>query len=453
MECYNCGSAIERADVCPVCGCDLRSYIGFLDISDHLYNKALRQARERNLYGAVSTLKLSLFYNKVNIEARNLLGLVYYERGEATLAIREWMISKSYKPEDNLAGDFLEDTDRNTIERERITQTVKKYNVIVNQLRSGSYDLAAMQLKKVISIAPNFVRARQMLALLFLMDERYEDAALQLDSAMRTDAGDPLTLLYLKAARDMKKGKTRPKASATRKKEGNDIIITPKHSKVNGVVNVILNFLIGVVIGAAIIWYLAVPTIKRDAASETNAVSVQSSETIAAKNQQISALEEDVKELKASLSEAEKSISEHDREIDSYDSLLNAYRAYAKGDPDAAGEKLDGINTDLLSSKGKKYYQFLSDKIITDYLEQTYEEATKLYNKNNITDAKGYYERIIALDESYDEGNALYNLAQCHRKLREYDEALKIYKQVVKLFPDTDIAANAGVYIAQLSED
>ena len=39
-------------------------------------------------------MKRSLKFNKLNIQARNLLGLVYFETGEAVAALSEWVISK-----------------------------------------------------------------------------------------------------------------------------------------------------------------------------------------------------------------------------------------------------------------------------------------------------------------------------------------------------------------------
>ncbi len=133
-----------------------------------------------------------------------------------------------------------------------------------------------------------------------------------------------------------------------------------------------------------------------------------------------------------------------------YDSLLSAYVSYASEDSDAAGSVLDTLDTSLLSKNGKKSYIFLSESIMTEYLENTYELANKSYNRSKLTEAKEYYGRIIALDESYDDGNALYNLAQCHRKLREYEEAYEYYKKVAELFPDTSLADNAAVYMRQL---
>ena len=46
-------------------------------------------------------------YDKRNIRARNLLGLVYFETGEVVSALSEWVISKNLQPTRNLASEYI----------------------------------------------------------------------------------------------------------------------------------------------------------------------------------------------------------------------------------------------------------------------------------------------------------------------------------------------------------
>lgn len=78
-------------------------------ISNAYYNLGLEQAGVRNLSGAIVSLKNSLKFNKYNIDARNLLGLIYCETGEVVDALSEWVISRSYQPKDNLASHYLDE--------------------------------------------------------------------------------------------------------------------------------------------------------------------------------------------------------------------------------------------------------------------------------------------------------------------------------------------------------
>ena len=45
--------------------------------SNYWYNDGLKKANMRDLSGAIVSLRRSLQYNRSNIAARNLLGLVY----------------------------------------------------------------------------------------------------------------------------------------------------------------------------------------------------------------------------------------------------------------------------------------------------------------------------------------------------------------------------------------
>ena len=76
MECYNCGAQLGRENYCSKCGADVKIYKKILMASNSFYNEGLERANVRNLSGAIESLKKSLELNKMNMDARNLLGLV-----------------------------------------------------------------------------------------------------------------------------------------------------------------------------------------------------------------------------------------------------------------------------------------------------------------------------------------------------------------------------------------
>ena len=152
MICYRCNNEADKHDFCPVCGADLHVHQKVLRLSNMYYNDGLQKAEVRNLSGAIISLKKSLKFNKYNIDARNLLGLVYYEMGETVDALSEWVISKSYKQDDNIAGRYLDELRQNRAQLEEINQTIKKYNQALLYCKQDSKDLAIIQLKKVLSL-------------------------------------------------------------------------------------------------------------------------------------------------------------------------------------------------------------------------------------------------------------------------------------------------------------
>ena len=89
MNCMNCGAFLvdKDLDYCPKCGCNVLIQKKVDYLSRQYYNRGLEKASVRDLSGAIDCLKQSLIYNKHNIQARNLLGLVYFETGEVVAAL------------------------------------------------------------------------------------------------------------------------------------------------------------------------------------------------------------------------------------------------------------------------------------------------------------------------------------------------------------------------------
>lgn len=107
MKCMNCGAELTDSAYCPNCGCDVSVQKQAIVLSGLYYNQGLEKAQVRDLSGATDQLKRSLKFNKLNIDARNLLGLVYFETGEVVAALSEWVISKNIQPENNIAADYI----------------------------------------------------------------------------------------------------------------------------------------------------------------------------------------------------------------------------------------------------------------------------------------------------------------------------------------------------------
>ena len=112
MKCPVCGYIFKSGNICPDCGTDIILYHKTRTISDRLYNEGLRCANERDLTGAIDNLKKSVMVNKFNTKARNLLGLVYYEKGLVADALREWVMSSNLNKNDKTAAEYMEKISR-----------------------------------------------------------------------------------------------------------------------------------------------------------------------------------------------------------------------------------------------------------------------------------------------------------------------------------------------------
>ena len=200
MNCMNCGAFLTDRDLdyCPHCGCNVLIQKKADYLSRQYYNLGLEKASVRDLSGAISCLKQSLIYSKYNIQARNLLGLVYFETGEVVAALSEWVISKNLQPSRNLASEYINKLQANSNKLEVINETIRKYNEALNLCREGHEDMAAIRLKKILSQNPKLIKGYHLLALIRIKEGEYNKARRTLKKAARIDQTNTTTLRFLK---------------------------------------------------------------------------------------------------------------------------------------------------------------------------------------------------------------------------------------------------------------
>ena len=66
-------------------------------------------------------------------------------------------------------------------------------------------DLAVMQLKKAIEMHPTYVKAYQLLALLYIMEEQYAEARKNIRIAHKLDKTDDITMRYMHELNQVRK--------------------------------------------------------------------------------------------------------------------------------------------------------------------------------------------------------------------------------------------------------
>ena len=151
------------------------------------YNVGLERAKIRDLTGAAEALKKCLMLNKYHIDARNLLGLIYYEMGEVSDALVQWVISMNFKEQDNRADYYLDQIQRKPERLDVVSQNVKRYNQALLQAQAGDDDLAVLQLTKVVEVNPNFIKAHLLLAVLYMSRGTYTKAGKSLMRVLKID--------------------------------------------------------------------------------------------------------------------------------------------------------------------------------------------------------------------------------------------------------------------------
>ena len=451
MICYRCNHEAGREDRCPVCGTDLSIFNKVIRLSNTYYNDGLQKAEVRNLSGAIISLKKSLKFNKYNTNARNLLGLVYYEMGEVVDALSEWVISMSYQQDDNIAGRYLDELRKNSAQLDAINQTIKKYNQALLYCRQDSRDLAIIQLKKVLSLNPNLVKGHQLLALLYLQEEKYELAKKSLRNAGKIDANNTTTLRYLKEVN----AKLREKGGNNKKKEddlisyqsGNETIIMPSRFQDSSLGSTMVYLLVGLLIGALVIGFLVVPGVRNSTKKELNAQLVEANETISANVQLIDTLQQQVSELSEKVALYEGAGDALPEQTAAYEALLSAYVAYVGNDYATAGASLVNVDKEQLTDNAKAVYDIVWAATSETYFAQLYTDGYNSYTAGSYEDAITSLQMVVDQDMDYKDGNATYYLAQSYNRAGDMESARPYYQYIIDNYPNTEKATTARNYL------
>ncbi len=431
--------------------------------SNYWYNDGLRKAQIRDMSGAVLSLRRSLQYHRGNIAARNLLGLVYFGRGEVSEALVEWILSKNLQPRDNIANKYIEMVQEAADELEVMNEAVKKYNQCLIYCTQDGEDMAIIQLKKVIAAHPNFLKAHQLLALLYMKAGKYPEAQQALRHARRLDTTNEITLRYMQelsqrsGRQNGKKSKRkRNKADRVEYRVGNDTVIQPIHNFVQEAAKQIriVNFVAGLLIGAVVIGFLVMPAIESSQIERKNEQIREHSQRINSLEAQVSAQTRLLDNYRAADADSAEAAQNAASTADSYEHLLNAAEQYASGSysEDVIADSLLNVRRDCLGTGGQMQYDSLVSEVFPVACEIRYGSGTESLNVANYATAVDHLLRVVMMNESYDDGGALLKLAQACLGNGDSASATNYFRRVMELFPGTDNAAQASAGLDAIAQ-
>lgn len=450
MNCIFCGTPLSNLDYCKGCGADITLQKRIVRISNLLYNQGLEKAMVRDLSGAIVCLKRSLKFNKENVDARNLLGLVYYETGEVVSALSEWVISKNMNVPGNAADGYIEKLQSNKNKLDVINQTIRKYNQALLYCRQDNEDMAMIQLKKVLSQNPQLIKAYHLLALLHLKKQEYEKARKLLKKAAYIDATNTTTLRYLQEVEaatgistslDIKRKKryAREKVNSltgtTTYLSGNEMIIQPTTFRDSSAVATFINIFLGILLGGAIVWFLVVPGTKQTINASANKQVTEANSKMAAEASRVQGLEDEIAGYQEKIDAANQTMQEANEKADSYEELLAAADLYIMNPTSQAqaAEALGEIQADSLTGSAKDLYDHMMEAISDYVYNDAVNAANTAYTNRNFEEAITQYTK--ALEAKPGDEWALLYLGHSYYQAGKTAKADSTFQELIQKYP------------------
>lgn len=346
VYCEKCGSQVLKSGYCSNCYLHVDVLKKAKNTSNYYYNIGYDKATVRDLSGAIEALTMALNYDKDNIDARNLLGLVYYEMGENVLALVHWVLSVNYKTSGNIATRYLKEVKQDSGRLDEMDQVAKKFNKALYHAQARDFDLAHIQLRTVLSENPHFVNGYLLLALICMAEDNYERARKAIKRVLLIDKANPVAIHYLREMGDTDENiiKLRMDTESSHESdkdfieelgiEDEDVDVL-KHSKKRALkeyrvkkkkANIENSFeevsfikysgvyvIVGIVLGILLMYFVFIPGVREENRSENEQVIKTYSAELATKNNDISklndqleVLNDEIKSLNVQLEDAKK---------------------------------------------------------------------------------------------------------------------------------------------------
>ncbi len=420
----------------------------FRKIANAYYNIGLQRAQLNDLTGAAGYLKEALHYDKYCTDARNLLGLIFYEMGESADALVQWIISYNLDPDpDNRADYFLDEIQRKQSVIENDSDLVKRFNQALHIAQNGGEDFAIIELRDITKKKPNFVKAQLLLAVLYMQGGEHLKAGRALLEVLKIDHNNPQALVLMEEVKkltgkaDIENAKLKNAFSHRDLEDG--VVIIPKQEKHAGLDKIALFLIIGIVLGVLGFQILVLPTIKKEYTDELNSSIARNSAELSNVNAQYSSLSEQFRDLQVQYDDVSRKLNEYEAEnaafTDMYETLKRIVTDVNDGNVEDAVNSYLSIDRELITTEPLLSQLLDVDRLIlNDAFNSIVEAGTSNWNSGKLETAEYYYQLALQIKPSDPE--AMYLLARLYQYQDRVTEANALFDRIIGEHPESSYA-------------
>ncbi|NLD47957.1 MAG: tetratricopeptide repeat protein [Clostridiaceae bacterium] len=347
---------------------------------------------------------------------------------------------------------------------DNVRNSIVLYNKALENFRTKSEDIAIIELRKAISLNPDFYEASNLLGVFYIYTGENKKAEEVLKKVVEAERNSVLALEYLKEinpeydASGAKQSKDRKqkteniktaKSSEKRKKETNKVNNyslkdsgnppIKRKSNLNGVIRNSIGFLLGalLVFIVVMIMYFAdnktVDPVKKAEPQNTAAANEYNNH------------QKELEELEQAYLEASNSLKEASSKLSYYTSvakLLEIEKLVSEKSYESAADLLLQLkNIEFKGIEKEKYEKLLKDSI-SNAAGNVFSEGRKLLEAKKYQEALDYFNKAASYEVSgwkYQSVN-LYYQGYCYKELNNITMATKIFNEVIEKFPSSSYA-------------
>ncbi len=447
----------------------------------YYYNKGLEKAKIKDVSGAITMLNRAVSLDKKYVEARNLLGLCYFQVGEVGEAMIQWVLVNYYDPNNVKANYFLGIANKNQARLDRYRNSIKKFNQGLRMARAGATDQALIQLKRAASMNTDYVAAWQLLAVLYMKSGDYTRARKALKRTLKNDIANPKSLRLLAEIRDIRRVAADLTISVpddkAKEAEAKEILRGKSKAEVRPHFNfeesgpdyrVFLSLVAGILIGIICVYFLIVPGVRQEYDQEALNKESSNSAEMAQYLSEIDTLQKENSSLQSKLEIEEQETDSYKQEAEMasaekyYTNIIDAYVYFQQLQSGNAGslemfllrQKLEAVTTTELDNASAKS---LYDQVLAVYPDVM---SSQVSADTLLTEAKTYYENsdyatansylAYAYEQSPDNEEVLYLLARTFQLTGDNTKAKSYYNDYLSKYPDGEWKNTVNTWLAEI---
>ena len=419
-------------------------------IANAYYNRGLERAQLQDLSGAAIYLKEALRFDKYCTDARNLLGLIFFEMGETAAALVQWVISLNLDPENNPADRYLDEIQRKPAVLSNAASTIKRFNQALFLAQNGQEDFAVIELRDIAGKNPKYVKAQLLLSILYMQSSDNVKAGRALMEVLKVDRNNPQALVFMDEVKkrtgraDIEKSKLE-NAFSHRQMEDDDVIL-PKARRQATAEQILLYVIAGIAVGLLSFYLLILPTIRKGYRDELNRNLIDNSQELSSINADYTRLKENFDSLQAEYLDVSQKLTAYEEENAAFTSMYEKLNSII--DDYNAGDIVSAVNSYLEIDRERASQEPLLGQlqevdrlIINDGFNTILETGTTEWNAGKVQEAEYYYD--LALKIKNDDPEAMYLMARLMQSQDRITEANALFDRIVGEHPESRYAQRA----------
>lgn len=455
--CPYCGNKVVDQDKCSFCNNNLVWVEKSRAKSNTYYIKGYQEAVDRNLTGSTSYLKKAIEFNKYNIQARNLLGLIYFEMGKIGCALKEWIISTSLNKENNIAQEYIDTIQKSPKQLLTYKESIYLYNKALDYLKQGNEDMATIRLKKAISLNTKFVEAKVLLALCYIKDKQFYKANEQIKGALSIDKDHPQAMRYFEMISSEDTDTVQPYELEYISKQRKGKQVQPSRIIDRG--SMLARYITYFISGALCMFVIAIILI---VPNKTKNYEMNVTELLASTEELTEAMNTLKEENDLKIADLETKNAKLLKEKEEYETVARALAQKQKLSESTtlimnreyveAAKILYNVAPSLLSEEDKITYEELKGQAYQRATTSLCNEGYQHLNRNEWEEAKTKLEETLLYEPTEDiVKKSLYYLGRVEKGQNNLEKAKYYFEKVIADYPGTDEAWWSNSQLADMS--